>query len=225
LAALSIVKELFLQLHNNVHPIPNIPRADLPPLATTSRTSTLTRTLASASPKGMPTLSSAAPLSPSRSPTKPPVKRSVAAREFAIPFPITPSKVATDSKNSLAFPQTPSRYNRPDPAASLLTPQTPSTSGSVSSEPSTPANQKGANATTVPKTPTTSRRQALYDRVRQRSLTSTPSKASNQVPGGKLSKDQMMKMGQEEMRRRCLLGRLGGVAESVWMYVFQILSA
>lgn len=29
----------------------------------------------------------------------------------------------------------------------------------------------------------------------------------------------MLKMGQEEMRRRCLLGRLGGVAESVWMFV------
>jgi len=26
-----------------------------------------------------------------------------------------------------------------------------------------------------------------------------------------------VKLGQEEMRRRCLLGRLGGVAESVWM--------
>lgn len=39
--------------------------------------------------------------------------------------------------------------------------------------------------------------------------------------GGKLTKEQMMKMGQEEMRRRCLLGRLGGVAESVWMYAFR----
>lgn len=27
----------------------------------------------------------------------------------------------------------------------------------------------------------------------------------------------MLKLGQEEIRRRCLLGRLGGVAESVWM--------
>jgi len=55
--------------------------------------------------------------------------------------------------------------------------------------------------------------------VRQRSLTSTPSKAaaSSHIVGGKLTKDQMMKLGQEEMRRRCLLGRLGGVAESVWM--------
>jgi len=27
----------------------------------------------------------------------------------------------------------------------------------------------------------------------------------------------MLKMSQDEMRRRCLLGRLGGVAESIWM--------
>jgi hypothetical protein len=163
------------------------------------------------------------PPSPSRSLTKSPVKRSTAAREFAVPFPITPtSKAATDFKSSLAFPQTPSsRHNRPDLASGLLTPQTPTTSSSASSQPSTPTNQRGANAATAPQTPTTSRRQALYDRVRQRSLTSTPSKAaaSNHILGGKLTKDQMMKMGQEEMRRRCLLGRLGGVAESVWMCV------
>ena len=29
----------------------------------------------------------------------------------------------------------------------------------------------------------------------------------------------MLKMSQDEMRRRCLLGRLGGVAESIWMWV------
>lgn len=32
-----------------------------------------------------------------------------------------------------------------------------------------------------------------------------------------MTKDQLLKLSQEEMRRRCLLGRLGGVAESVWM--------
>jgi hypothetical protein len=42
---------------------------------------------------------------------------------------------------------------------------------------------------------------------------------SAEVTGGKLSKEQIQKMGQEEIRRRCLLGRLGGVAESVWMSV------
>lgn len=203
--------------------IPDIPRADLPQLTTATKASSLTRTLASASPKGLSTLSLVPPSSPSRSPTKSPVKRSVAVREFAVPFPITPtSKTASTSKNSVTFPQTPSRHNRPDPASSLLTPRTPTTSISSPSpsEPSTPAGQRGANASTVPQTPTSSRRQALYDRVRQRSLTSTPTKAvaSRSIVGGKLTKDQMMKMGQEEMRRRCLLGRLGGVAESVWMF-------
>lgn len=32
-----------------------------------------------------------------------------------------------------------------------------------------------------------------------------------------MTKEQLAKLGQEEMRRRCLLGRLSGVAESVWM--------
>ncbi|KAG5732938.1 hypothetical protein E4T56_gene14796, partial [Termitomyces sp. T112] len=55
--------------------------------------------------------------------------------------------------------------------------------------------------------------------VRQKSLTASPTKTpSSEVKGGKLTRDQMLKMGQEEMRRRCLLGRLGGVAESVWMF-------
>jgi len=32
-----------------------------------------------------------------------------------------------------------------------------------------------------------------------------------------MTKDQLLKLSQEELRRRCLLGRLDGVAESVWM--------
>ena len=31
--------------------------------------------------------------------------------------------------------------------------------------------------------------------------------------------DRLFKLAQEEMRRRCLLGRLSGISESVWMYV------
>jgi hypothetical protein len=80
--------------------------------------------------------------------------------------------------------------------------------------------QKGAAAATVPETPTSSRRQALMERVRQKSVTNSPTKsASAEVKGGKLTKDQMLKLSQDEVRRRCLLGRLGGVAESVWMCV------
>jgi len=84
----------------------------------------------------------------------------------------------------------------------------------------TPVHQRGANAETAPSTPSTSRRQALYDRIRHKSITTSPTKAkSAEVVGGKLSKEQIQKMGQEEIRRRCLLGRLGGVAESAWMLV------
>ncbi|KAJ7894672.1 hypothetical protein B0H14DRAFT_3646422, partial [Mycena olivaceomarginata] len=55
-------------------------------------------------------------------------------------------------------------------------------------------------------------------RLRQRSLSASPTKAaSSEVKGGKLTRDQLLKMGQDELRRRCLLGRLDGVAESVWM--------
>ncbi|CAL1701461.1 unnamed protein product [Somion occarium] len=237
----------WVKLHAGHEPIHNLPLADLPPLPTPAKPSTLTRLLASSSPKspssskilatpGSPTPSS------SRSPTKSPTKR----RDFAIPFPVTPSsRTATPSKNSILFPQTPSRHGRLDLAASLLTPstsgsRTPSTSGfrtpstsrpstpsltntpsssSSFSVPSTPVHQRGSDAVTVPQTPTSSRREALYERVRQRSLQSTPSKHTPGM-GGKtprMTKDQLMKLSQEETRRKCLLGRLAGVAESVWM--------
>lgn len=204
--------------------------AVLPSLPTPAKPSTLTRLLASSSPKA-PSASSilATPSSPtpfSNSPSKSPTKR--ALRDFAIPFPITPSsKAGTPSKNSIMFPQTPSsRQSRRD-AQELLTPtslRTPSSSfldtpssSSSSSIPSTPVHQRGANAITAPETPTSSRRAALYERIRQRSMTATPTKPNpfNKKPG--MTKDHLLKLGQEEMRRRCLLGRLGGVAESVWM--------
>ena len=38
-----------------------------------------------------------------------------------------------------------------------------------------------------------------------------------------MSRDQLLKLSQEEMRHRVLLGRLEGIAESVWMYVFVFL--
>ncbi|KAJ7283790.1 hypothetical protein C8J57DRAFT_1447794 [Mycena rebaudengoi] len=208
----------WITLHPGVSPVPPIPSADLPRLATSTKLSSLTRTLASASPKSA--LSSfklpAPPSSPSRSPSKP----KATPHQFAIPFPLTASPSKSPSKGSVFFPQTPSsRSNR---SATELTPRTPTTSltstSEILSQPSTPVHQRGANATTVPSTPTSSRRQALYERVRQRSLTASPTKAlSSEVTGGKLTRDQMFKMGQDELRRRCLLGRLGGVAESVWM--------
>ncbi|KAH8106090.1 hypothetical protein BXZ70DRAFT_415856 [Cristinia sonorae] len=224
----------WVQLHPGTAPVPNIPMALLPPLPTPAKPSKLTRLLASSSPKS-PSAASilARPTSPtpsfSRSPTKSPTKRPMSQREFAIPFPVTPSsRIGTPSKNTVLFPQTPSsRHSLTEESlmtpTSLRTPTssfaTPSSSSSTSSLPSTPVHQRGPDAATAPATPSTSRRQALYDRIRQRSLQSTPTKIA---PGslGKTSgmtKEQLMKLSQEETRRRCLLGRLGGIAESVWM--------
>ncbi|KAJ7086745.1 hypothetical protein C8R44DRAFT_650700 [Mycena epipterygia] len=209
----------WVTLHTGVIPVPPIPCADLPRLSSTKTTS-LTRTLASLSPKSSssPFKLPAPPSSPSRSPSK---SKNAVPHSFAIPFPLISSTGAkSPTKNSIAFPQTPSsRSNR---SATELTPRTPKTSVSSTSEvlsqPSTPVHQRGAAAVTVPTTPSSSRRQALYERLRQRSLTASPTKAaSSEVAGGKLTRDQMLKMGQDELRRRCLLGRLGGVAESVWM--------
>ena len=189
-----------------------MPLVELPALAVTPKVSSLTHALASCSPKASasPQKYPAPPSSPSRSP----MKKSV--RDFAVPFPLVASGTSPTKKTTLFSPQTP-RRDRSIPSSSLLTPQTP-VATSEGSIPSTPVHQRGSHAGTAPQTPSTSRRQALYERVRQRSLTASPSKSlGNEVTQGTLTRDQMLKMSQEEMRRRCLLGRLGGVAESVWM--------
>jgi hypothetical protein len=205
--------------------VPNVPEADLPPLAA-PEVSPLMRALEAASPKGKTPLSFPAPPgSPTSSPRKSPTKP---MREFAIPFPITPS-MSLKNKGT-PFPQTPSRRDRGGDASSVLPgPSTPSTMRTPttlrtpigtpsSSVPSTPISQRGRTPATTPQTPSTPRREALYDRIRQRSLSPTkPRPASSQVPGSILTRDQLLRMGQDEMRRRCLLGRLGGVAEGVWM--------
>lgn len=116
------------------------------------------------------------------------------------------------------FPQTPSRRDQP---INTDGPQTPSSSNTSpfkdSSVPSTPKHQTGSTDTPGT-TPSTSRRQALYERVRQRSLSMSPTKAPrSDAITPSMTRDQMLKLSQDEMRRRCLLGRLGGVAESIWM--------
>ncbi|KAK7061598.1 CDT1-C domain-containing protein [Favolaschia claudopus] len=204
------------ELHANVTSIPSIPLADLPRLIVANKTTALTRNLASLSPKSAvsPFKLPAPPSSPSRSPSKP----KATTQRSAIPFPLTSGGGSSPTKRSVVLPQTPSSRH----SASDLVPRTPKTSEAAANEvlpqPCTPAHQRGAAAETVPKTPSSSRREALYERLRQRSLSASPTKAaSSEVKGGKLSRDQLLKMGQDELRKRCLLGRLGGVAESVWM--------
>ena len=182
------------------------------------KVSALTRTLASCSPSALTSIKfPAPPSSPSQSPTK------KSTREFAVPMATTlsPSKSPL-KKSSILFPQTPSRRDQPNKSLNIDRPQTPSSSHTSpskdSSVPSTPRRQTGSNTDTPGTTPSTSRRQALYERVRQRSLSMSPTKPPR--PGAitpSMTRDEMLKMNQDEMRRRCLLGRLGGVAESIWM--------
>ncbi|KAI1796244.1 hypothetical protein LXA43DRAFT_970127 [Ganoderma leucocontextum] len=201
--------------------------------------------LAAPQPPGSPTRS--ASRSPSKSPSKkdrdsvvpfPATPSSrlgtpTANRIFKTPSadrifktPSTDRIFKTPSTNRILFPKTPSSRHSTASDRDPSTPtsaRTPSLSGcetptaSDKSLPSTPVHQRGPDASTVPQTPTSSRRQALYERVRQRSLQNTPTKVN--PSGAPLSKDELFKLGQEEMRRRLLLGRLSGIAESVWMFV------
>ena len=211
--------------------------ADLPQLIVPPKPSKLTQLLASASPKSP---SSVKILSTPPSPTSPtkasllsktPTKVSSVLTDFDSHLRYTPSsnkssasKARSTATSSVQFPKTPSRRALLDDLTGLLTPKTPFTSRFKAepsdSLPSTPVHQRGSNAVTFPQTPSSSRRQALYERIRQKSLTSSPVKTpskSKGITGGKLSRDQLLKLSQEEMRRRVLLGRLEGVAESVWM--------
>lgn len=112
--------------------------------------------------------------------------------------PLTPSE-----KLPMAFPITPASS-----VADTPRPQTPET----------PRNSA------VPQTPT-SRRAALYERIRLRSLT-TPTKTprlDREGAGASNGKQTPSKpVGQDELRRRCLLGRIPAIAEAVWMYVLFI---
>jgi hypothetical protein len=196
------------KLHVGATPIPPIPCADLPRLSASTKTTSLTRNLASFSRK-----SSISPFKlpvPPSPPSPLPSKSKTAAHLSAIPFPFSSGGGSrSPTKSSVAFSQTPwSRLNRP---ATDLTPRAPRTSVSAAAE-------------TAPNTPSSSRREALYERLRQRSLSASPTKAANsKVKGGKLTSHQLSKMGQDELRRRCLLSRLNGVAASVWMSVFLFL--
>ncbi|KAF7776062.1 hypothetical protein Agabi119p4_4455 [Agaricus bisporus var. burnettii] len=212
--------EKWAALYRDHGAIPTVPLADLPPLPSPMKASSLTMKLATASPKG----ASSGPLifPPTRvhSPVKTPSKRADSKTSAQSSF--TPLLTSLSKKSNVLFPQTP-RHRRVDTSTVPLTPQTPSTSIFADTGdaelPVTPSKQTGANAQTAPATPSTSRRQALYERVRQRSLTASPTKSSlaAAASNSKMSRDQLLKLSQDEMRRRCLLGRLGGIAESVWM--------
>ncbi|KZV69840.1 hypothetical protein PENSPDRAFT_464612 [Peniophora sp. CONT] len=226
------------ELNKDGDSVPNVPLADLPLLHTPAAPSSLTRLLASASPKSPaarkiletpPSPTSFAKRTPA-SPSKSPAKRALAAPDFFSAMGATPK-----AKAGGIFPQTPSsrhssqtpssRHSRSDDPFGLLTPRTPSLSPSRSSVgsdslPSTPVGQRGSKAVTAPETPMSSRRQALMDRIREKSLASpTKSPLKNKIGADttKMSRAELQKLSADEMRRRVLLGRLGDVAESIWM--------
>ncbi|KAE9388709.1 hypothetical protein BT96DRAFT_1025317 [Gymnopus androsaceus JB14] len=202
--------QVWTKMHANLAAVPMIPLADLPILCSPLKPASLARAFASMSPqsssssskKSMPMMPS-----PSQSSSTSPTKE-----DLAIPASI----ISTSPGKGILCSYTPSDTPR------ILNIRTP-TSFEVSTDhlPSEPFTPRGRNPDSVLQTPTptASRRQALYDRIQQRSMSASPSKSrcNADVPGSELTKDQMLKFGRKEMRRRCLLGRLGGVAESVWM--------
>ncbi|KAF5369751.1 hypothetical protein D9758_001195 [Tetrapyrgos nigripes] len=208
-----------------MHPesVPKIPIADLPVINLPGKTSSLTRTFASVSPKASPSASTLAfpkvPSSPSRSPSKSPTK---SARNdlAALSLVNSPSRSSSPTKSLAPFPATPSRSER---LAKLLTPHTTrtfTTSDAVDALPPQLSTSPSHDHSSSSETPTTARREALYERIRKRSLSASPTKNrridldGTDIP---VTRDQMLKLEQDEMRKKCLLGRLGGVAESVWM--------
>ncbi|KAF8639795.1 hypothetical protein AX17_001054 [Amanita inopinata Kibby_2008] len=210
----------WVELHKDQVPAPNVPLSDIPSLPMAHKMSSLTRTLVSASPKACSSHFSlpAPPSSPSKVSMKSPIK--VVTKE-SLPSIGTPSR-RTVTKNSISFPITPSRRDTTISEIRSLALRTPSSSTASNAEPSspsTPVHQRGKGASTAPQTPTTSRRQALYERVHQRSLSASPTKSRRIAGGGhgNMTQDELLKLSQEQTRRRCLLGRLNGVAESVWM--------
>ena len=116
-----------------------------------------------------------------------------------------------------------------------LIPKTPTHQRGNNSElRSTPgANPKPTSNTGVaePETPSSARRRALYERIRTKSESESPDKklvavtASVRKSGADAARFRSASVTKfitpEELRRRCILGRLGGVAEAVWMYVLR----
>ncbi|KAJ7824030.1 hypothetical protein B0H13DRAFT_1919363 [Mycena leptocephala] len=138
----------------------------------------------------------APPSSPSSSPSKP------KARVSAIPFPLaSASGYKSPAKSSVVFPHAflateadgPYTSHSENLCFSCL-------QGCSAFRACPPAGSHGRDSPQDP----FFEREALYERLRQRSLSASPTKAaSSDVKGGKLTRDQLLKMGQDELRRSC----------------------
>lgn len=113
-----------------------------------------------------------------------------------------------------------------------LIPKTPTHRRGNNDEPTSVsgANSKSASKTSAaePETPTSARRRALYERIRTKSESESPDKklvavtaSVRQKSGSEAARVRSSSVTKlitrEELRRRCILGRLGSVAEAVWM--------
>lgn len=138
--------------------------------------------------------------------------RSPTKQGFAIPV----SAIST-----LPVPYTPSSSRTEHTQRLLRNIWTPTPKVATDDLPPEYSSLRSRNPNSVLQPLTTPRRQALYNRIQETSLPPSPSKSQRKadVPGSKLIAEQSLKLGQKEIHRRCLLGRLGGVAESVWMWV------
>ncbi|KDQ16745.1 hypothetical protein BOTBODRAFT_53832 [Botryobasidium botryosum FD-172 SS1] len=172
--------------------VPQIPLATLPKLSTIpiAHTPSRARSILSTPRKAAPFNT------PSKSKFSHDIGRTPTRSNPYSIFPMTPSSVS--STGSPAVFSTPSKPLAP-PVFLPSTPMTPSTMS-------------------TPQTPSSSRRSALYERMRAREL-ATPTKGSMEVRTGVNSsgEEQTKMVGPDELRRRTLLGRLGGVAEAVFM--------
>jgi hypothetical protein len=89
------------------------------------------------------------------------------------------------------------------------------------------SNSTADTAAAEPETPTSARRRALYERIRTKSESESPNKglvavtASVRKSGTDATRSRPASVTKlittEELRRRCILGRLDSVAEAVWM--------
>ncbi|EJD53993.1 hypothetical protein AURDEDRAFT_148745 [Auricularia subglabra TFB-10046 SS5] len=236
------------QLHADAARVPLPPLADLPSLQTTlqaakeeTKRDKITKQLLSPSPGGTirskpPGLE--APGSPSRSSSASPTKRLFMSAGSSAGFGLglgnrvasTPSRLNAKGKGkddvfAIPFPPTPSDSVLGTPTADRRAerPETPThdrPETPTHSRPETPTT--GGRVTPVQTPQSTPRRNALYERIRQKSLSNETTPTAKRIisapgtPG--MTPSQMQALGQAELRRRSLLGRLAGVAESVWMF-------
>lgn len=120
--------------------------------------------------------------------------RTVPIGSSSVPWPSPSSSIASSSDLSPQKLRLPAQeHQRPS------TPETPRTE------------------TTLPQTPTTtSRRSALLERIRNKSLQNTPSSSSSPLGEKDMSK-WARQADSEAIKRRCLLARLPAIADSMWM--------